>query len=1144
MENEHVNSEPTSDLRSVLYASVVSVNAILNDGVTPNRITLRVSNVSDQTLSFGEGAELYLYVDMGPTTEAHTLATEGQVHGFQVAIDDIRRWQVHAKPTVNSPIAWSIAPKDASVELAPRAGIELTISCIVTGHPSGGTNIYLRYRKVGGHDGLLIVPIEKTQLVSEQRGGHQENTATKKIVYDAAYLLEVDEAARAALRKRKATEAFAKAEAKRAAQRKAASEAKQTAARIQAIQASDTTDLVHVCQMGNEGFVDLGTGVQLNTPFTIEAWIYTCYNGYYHFILTAKNENDRRGPFFQVTNNRGLEFSFEYETNSWTSIYEQNIIPDNAWCHVACTFDGHQARLFVNGDCKKQTGLASMAPNLQPLSIIGTNVDGSGFHFYGRLAEIRIWNSVRTGQQLQASMHTRLTGNEEHLAGYWPLNVVEKGVTRDYSSGGCHGKVQDDLTITQEGTSSLNLCSPAIPELLPVEPPPTPPITELAKTGPLDFFAAPVVDEPEFLAPAVGVIVRSEQCWHSQGVVPGQLVYSTGLAPGEQTTITVQNTGVQRDLLQEVGNVVADETRAHALAGSRQCTLTRGLPTPQAHHVRGARGLAQQLNRGIATRTRQQVNRVHAQPPTVTEVASSDGSSRRIVTNPDSKHALSAQYFEALQQFLVVTRATHYERLLFVPLKTLQRQDPRVSERFQQALRAMGQRLQTTGTQVLPTQCTQSEVTGEDASANGFVTLHIAGNPVHTIPMLRPRLTKLTWKFVANEDDEFWFQSTTVEGDQDAGREKPAVTTFWLGNNDADGKLNKTVEVNVPQPQQANWRELAVDFPEVPLWQSTSLGSNFHIRPRFFRNQAPGSASLVGDGNYANYDLNGEWSCFELPGNYVAVEMGIADRVKLVFNSRIRHVPPLAPRSTPTLEITQSTGSLQAVGGFHGPYDVWLLRKNDPRPKLEVTLHFSDGLQETSFSHTVDYSASWMADDVPMFEFRAAGATSEVCDSNRDAGHQSLAKPTLNPLDVAGDSLFASHLVWTNTPAHDWRRRLDGLTYQGLALGDMVDPTPAAVLDNYVGFRWSFADELEKLDWLLSMQLLDQNFRVWLQDHGYADTDVDLTRASRALKRDYLDKGLPLGDEGLHEETVSVATGGLVADTTTCPTPGTTADDD
>jgi hypothetical protein len=51
----------------------------------------------------------------------------------------------------------------------------------------------------------------------------------------------------------------------------------------------------------------------------------------------------------------------------------------------------------------------------------------------GQIAEFRIWSKVRSQQEIQSHMYRRLTGREQGLAGYWPLDEGPGGQAKDLS---------------------------------------------------------------------------------------------------------------------------------------------------------------------------------------------------------------------------------------------------------------------------------------------------------------------------------------------------------------------------------------------------------------------------------------------------------------------------------------------------------------------------------------------------------------------------------------------------------------------------------------------------------------------------------------------------------------------------------------
>ena len=70
-----------------------------------------------------------------------------------------------------------------------------------------------------------------------------------------------------------------------------------------------------------------------------------------------------------------------------------------------------------------------------------------GEYFHGEIDEMRVWNVVRTQEQIQANMDKVLTGNEAGLVGYWNF---DGGTANDRSPNGNHGVLKGDAKIVEE----------------------------------------------------------------------------------------------------------------------------------------------------------------------------------------------------------------------------------------------------------------------------------------------------------------------------------------------------------------------------------------------------------------------------------------------------------------------------------------------------------------------------------------------------------------------------------------------------------------------------------------------------------------------------------------------------------------------
>ena len=109
-------------------------------------------------------------------------------------------------------------------------------------------------------------------------------------------------------------------------------------------------------------------------------------------------------------------------------------LPENTWIHIAATYDGSVLRLLINGTevaSVPQTGsLAMWEETYNDVACQWGNFDllagiSGGYGFYGNLRELAMWNKALTQEELAARVSFSLTGLEESLIHYWPLDDGE-----------------------------------------------------------------------------------------------------------------------------------------------------------------------------------------------------------------------------------------------------------------------------------------------------------------------------------------------------------------------------------------------------------------------------------------------------------------------------------------------------------------------------------------------------------------------------------------------------------------------------------------------------------------------------------------------------------------------------------------------
>ncbi len=102
----------------------------------------------------------------------------------------------------------------------------------------------------------------------------------------------------------------------------------------------------------------------------------------------------------------------------------------NAWQHYAFTLDGTNAKLYKNGQLVGSLTNSDTLNNVLSHFRIGDNND---YTINGLLDEFRLWDTVRTHQQIQDNMHNVIPGDTPGLIAYLQFNNDPAGIT-DYSA--------------------------------------------------------------------------------------------------------------------------------------------------------------------------------------------------------------------------------------------------------------------------------------------------------------------------------------------------------------------------------------------------------------------------------------------------------------------------------------------------------------------------------------------------------------------------------------------------------------------------------------------------------------------------------------------------------------------------------------
>jgi hypothetical protein len=190
---------------------------------------------------------------------------------------------------------------------------------------------------------------------------------------------------------------------------------------------------------------------QSNTPVTMEAWI---------------NPSNANGTIFTSAQGYGLAYvnQHTYMMGLANDVSGSISILPGIWTHLAVSFDGTTATLYVNGSLDTGTllpgtGATFYTPNSNAWrigDIVGATPPAQAF--VGSLDEIKVWNGTRNAGQIVSDMTNELCVGQSGLVAYYkfnqgPLGLVTPGATLfDVSSSQANGTINNYSNLVTSAT--------------------------------------------------------------------------------------------------------------------------------------------------------------------------------------------------------------------------------------------------------------------------------------------------------------------------------------------------------------------------------------------------------------------------------------------------------------------------------------------------------------------------------------------------------------------------------------------------------------------------------------------------------------------------------------------------------------------
>lgn len=222
---------------------------------------------------------------------------------------------------------------------------------------------------------------------------------------------------------------------------------------------------------GTNDFINSGHSPNLNlgTNFTVSAWVKRGNTG----TILSKRNNFTEGYDLRFDGTGRLQMRWLNGATTQTAL-SNTVIPTGRWHYVAVTYDGTNARIYIDGVLDRTQALAAPSgSNTHEFLVGAANAVSPGVFYQGGLDEIRLWNVTLTEQQLRFIMnqeidrHTdgttyglvipqNITSNDvatlpwANLALYYPMSTYTYTNVKDKSENNITGALKNLTTVDRQ----------------------------------------------------------------------------------------------------------------------------------------------------------------------------------------------------------------------------------------------------------------------------------------------------------------------------------------------------------------------------------------------------------------------------------------------------------------------------------------------------------------------------------------------------------------------------------------------------------------------------------------------------------------------------------------------------------------------
>ncbi|KPJ66746.1 MAG: hypothetical protein AMJ43_06965 [Coxiella sp. DG_40] len=241
---------------------------------------------------------------------------------------------------------------------------------------------------------------------------------------------------------------------------------------------------------GVDDYVDVGDPAdgsldfEAGDSFTITAWIKCSDTQVIQQVVNKRRGGGLGGVWYEGylfrVNDDNISLGIEDTSSNRSAVQGGTVVTDNQWHFVAGVRDTSTEKLYLYVDGSSDatpvtdttTGTLSGPKSFEIGHSLATVGDGH-WYFDGIIDDVRVYDRALSAEEIQVTMHRRLTADEPNLIGYWDFDEGEGQIAYDLSPNDNNGQLgstpiaDDSDPAWVDSDAPIGICIPASIDIKP-----------------------------------------------------------------------------------------------------------------------------------------------------------------------------------------------------------------------------------------------------------------------------------------------------------------------------------------------------------------------------------------------------------------------------------------------------------------------------------------------------------------------------------------------------------------------------------------------------------------------------------------------------------------------------------------------------